>query len=49
MNKQFNFFLKNFRLFYDIDDVEIEYGKSEGKPVSISRKCEDSFWSKKMT
>ena len=44
MNKQFIFFLKNFRLFLDIDDVEIEYGKSEGKPVSISRKCEDSFW-----
>lgn len=37
MNKQFDFFYKNFQLFYDTKDVIIDYGRSTGAKIAISK------------
>ena len=46
MNKQFDYFIKNFQLFYNLQDIEIEYGNGFDKGITIRQNCEDSFWSK---
>lgn len=47
MTKQFDFFLKNFQLFFNIGDVEINYGVNSEKLISIVQSIENSFWNQK--
>lgn len=47
MNKQFDFFYKNFQLFYDTKDVIIDYGNNTEAKITISKAVHDEFWSKK--
>lgn len=43
MNRQFEYFIKNFQLFYNTEGIEIGYGK-QNKSITICKNCEDSFW-----
>jgi len=45
MTKQFEFFLKNFQLFFNIENIEINYGVAEEKLISIVQSVDSSFWS----
>lgn len=47
MNKQLNYFLKNFQLFYDTKNIEVEYSiECKGK-LSIFQNCNKDFWEQK--
>ncbi len=47
MNKQLSYFLKNYRLFYDIEDIEIEHCLGSNIRLSVCKHCDDSFWKEK--
>ena len=44
----FAYFLKNYRLYYDIDHVFISYGNLEKSQVRIVKSASDDFWNKKL-
>lgn len=47
MNKQFEYFLKNFQLFYNTEGTTISYGDNEGTNVSIVQNVGNLFWAEK--
>lgn len=47
MKTQLEYFLKNFNLFYDSTEVDIDYSKvNDGKLITIHKSAEDLFWNK---
>ena len=46
MNKQFDYFLKNVQLFYEIKDLSIGYGNEDNK-IIISENAPSNFWNNK--
>lgn len=44
MRNQFEYFLKNFELFHNTNEAEIEYGNIGSASVVIRKNCDDSFW-----
>lgn len=44
MNKQFDYFIKNIQLFYEIQDIAIDYGQKPDVKISISENVESEFW-----
>lgn len=46
--KQFDYFIKNFRCFYNIEGVDISYGIKKEAKISIVKNADNSFWNEKM-
>ena len=44
MINHFNYFLKNFALFYSIDNVKIHYGENNREDVNIISSINKNFW-----
>lgn len=47
MTKQLDFFLRNFRLFFNMDNIEVNYGIDNEKLISIAQSVESSFWNQR--
>lgn len=47
MNEQFDFFYKNFQLFYDIEGGIIDYGQNLKAKIVISKTINSEFWNQK--
>jgi hypothetical protein len=47
MDKRFDYFLRNFSLFYDIDINSLSYGGDKAAPISIIQNVDSSFWDEK--
>ena len=47
MDKRFDYFLRNFSLFYDIDINSLSYGGDKVAPISIIQNVDSSFWYEK--
>jgi len=47
MDKRFDYFLRNFSLFYDIDINSLSYGGEKVAPISIKQNVDSSFWDDK--
>jgi hypothetical protein len=45
--KQFDYFIKNFHYFYNIEGITIEYGVQNGAKISIVKNADNSFWNGK--
>ena len=46
MIKIFDYFLKNYRLYYQIGNIDINYGTNAEAKILIAKSIEDSFWDK---
>lgn len=47
MNKQFDYFIRNFELFYNIKNIDIDYGLEFDANIKISKSAECEFWETK--
>lgn len=47
MNNQFDYFIENVELFYDVKNFPIYYGQNLDIKISISTNVEDDFWNNK--
>lgn len=47
MLKQFEYFLENFSLYYEVDKEILSYGKEKKAPVSITQNATKIFWDEK--
>jgi len=45
--KQFDYFLKNYKIFYNIKNVDIDYGIENNATISIVQHANSTFWSEK--
>lgn len=47
MNRQFDYFIKNFQLYYNIKNIDINYGSELNATIKISKSVECEFWERK--
>src|ERR1035437_4168058 len=45
--KSFEYFIRNFELYFNTSDIKIQYGKQQDAQVSIVKNIDDSFWNNK--
>lgn len=45
--KSFEYFIRNFELYFSTSDIKIQYGKQQDAQVSIVKNIDDSFWNNK--
>ncbi len=48
MKDKFDYFLKNFSLFYDLEQIKIGYGKEMNEQVNIVQSIDNSFFADKI-
>ncbi|OJX91929.1 MAG: hypothetical protein BGP01_06500 [Paludibacter sp. 47-17] len=43
----FNFFIKNFELYFDVTAIKISYGKQQDAQIIVVKSVDDAFWDDK--
>jgi len=45
--KTFEYFIRNFELYFKVDKIQIDYGITQSAQISIVKNADDSFWESK--